>query len=128
MIDAFKQSVSRMFRRHDKTPYEKYDEAREQMLIARSLMELTTSSAWPKIRDWLHLEANRFQAQVNELAAEPYANAEKIVHLNAQRAAREQLLNEIESSAARYQEYFERVQEIEDIIKAAEALKRANAM
>lgn len=126
MMDAIQNQVSRMFRRKDKNPYEKLSEARANMLVARGLMDMVSMPSWPAIKGWLETEASNLQRQQNELSADPQWNAAAIVHLNAARQARVDLLAEIENSAAKYDECRARVEELEDILNAAEAMKRAS--
>lgn len=115
------------FRRKSVTAYEKLEEARVEMKKARAMKELCESDHWHLVRQWLSREAVGFQRRLNSLSAAPQWNAEEIVHLNAQRQAREDLIAEIENAAKQYETLFHQVNELEDFIAAAEALKRANA-
>ncbi|MEW6110622.1 MAG: hypothetical protein AB1664_00705 [Thermodesulfobacteriota bacterium] len=127
MFDNLKESVNRLFRRKDVTPYEKRDEAFEQLMLAQGLSDMMSMPAWPRIREWLLTEVQRMQDKQNELSADPMANAAEIVHLNAARQARQAFLTEIEDSAKRATEWRRRINELDEIIDAAEALKRAQA-
>lgn len=118
--------VQGMLRRKHVTPYEKLQEALEQRNRARMLAELTTSAAWPLIREWFLSGAESMQAKQNALSEDPYANAAEIVHLNTARRAREELVAEVESCAAEFPVWRDRVEELDNLIKTAEALKRAS--
>lgn len=104
--------------------YDKLDEARVQMVKARNLRDFVMSASWPDIKESILAQARAMQEDQNKLSANPQWNADEIIHLNANRSARVELIAAIEEGAAKYEEWKDRVDELEAFIQVAEATQR----